>query len=81
MKSCLALVAAIALGAPSLAAPQFAAAQAYRSYGAYDPCRVEQRRAANSGTVTGGVLGAVIGSAVAGRGSRLGGALPSHVLG
>jgi hypothetical protein len=81
MKSALALLAAIAIGAPSLAAPQSATAQAYRSYGAYDPCRVEQRRAANSGTVTGGVLGAVIGSAVAGRGSRLGGAVVGGTVG
>ena len=81
MKSSLALLAAVAIAAPSLAIPQFAAAQAYRSYGAYDPCRAEQRRAANSGTLTGGVLGAVVGSAVAGRGSRLGGAIVGGTVG
>lgn len=81
MKSSLALLAAIAVAAPSLAIPQFAAAQAYRSYGARDPCRAEQRRAANNGTVTGGVLGAVVGSALAGRGSRLGGAIVGGTVG
>ncbi len=81
MKSSLALLAALAVAAPSLAVPQFAAAQAYRSYGAYDPCRAEQRRVANNGTVTGGVLGAVVGSAIAGRGSRLGGAIVGGTVG
>ena len=80
MKSPLALLAAFAIAAPGLAAPQFAAAQEYRSYGP-DPCRAEQRQAANNGTVTGGILGAVVGSAVAGRGSRLGGAVVGGAVG
>ena len=81
MKTSLALLAAVAFAAPSLAMPQFAAAQAYRSYGSYDPCRAAQRQAANNGTVAGGVLGAVVGSAVAGRGSRLGGAIVGGTVG
>ncbi len=80
MKTSLALLAAVAIAAPGLAIPQFAAAQAYRSYG-YDPCRAEQRATANNGTVTGGILGAVVGSAVAGRGSRLGGAIVGGTVG
>ncbi|MGI8840021.1 MAG: glycine zipper 2TM domain-containing protein [Caulobacteraceae bacterium] len=80
MKSFPALLAVLALASPSLAVPQLAAAQAYRGYG-HDPCRAEQRRVANNGTVTGGVLGAVVGSAVAGRGSRLGGAIVGGTVG
>lgn len=81
MKTSLALLAALAVAAPTLATPQLTAAQAYRSYGSYDPCRAAQRRAANNGTVAGGVLGAVVGSAVAGRGSRLGGAIVGGTVG
>ena len=81
MKSGFALAVAAAVAASSLTIPQFAAAQAYASYGAGDPCRAEQRAAANNGTVAGGVLGAVIGSAVAGRGSRLGGAVVGGTVG
>lgn len=81
MKSGLALTLAAAVAVSSLATPRIAAAQAYRSYGAYDPCRAQQRAAANNGTVTGGILGAVVGSAVAGRGSRLGGALVGGTVG
>ncbi|MEO8925550.1 MAG: glycine zipper 2TM domain-containing protein [Caulobacteraceae bacterium] len=81
MKSITAFVAAMAIAAPSLVIPQLAAAQAYHSYGSYDPCRAAQRSAANNGTVTGGILGAVVGSAVAGRGSRLGGAIVGGTVG
>jgi hypothetical protein len=81
MKSPLALATAIAFAAPGLAIPQFAAAQDYRSYGSVDPCHAAQRQAANNGTVTGGILGAVVGSAVAGRGSRLGGAVVGGAVG
>jgi len=81
MKSSLVLLAAVAIAAPALGIPQFAAAQNYRSYGSVDPCRAAQRQAANNGTLTGGILGAVVGSAVAGRGSRLGGAVVGGAVG
>lgn len=79
MKFALAALVALTAAAP-VAAPVAASAQAYASYGP-DPCHVAQRHAANSGTVTGGILGAVAGSAIAGRGSRLGGALIGGTVG
>ncbi len=81
MKVTLSLVAAASIAFPTLAAPSFASAQEYRSYGSYDPCRAEQQAAAKNGTLAGGVLGAVVGSAVAGRGSRLGGAIVGGTVG
>jgi hypothetical protein len=81
MKTALPLGVILTLAASNLAIPQFAAAQAYRDYGPYDPCRAEQRRAANNGTVAGGVLGAVLGSAIAGRGNRFGGAVVGGAVG
>jgi len=81
MKNLLTIAAAIAVAAPCLAIPQFAAAQAYREYGSYDPCRAAQRSSANQGTVAGGVLGAVLGSAIAGRGNRFAGAVAGGAVG
>lgn len=72
---------AAAMTAPLLAGPQVAAAQSARSYGSGDICHSERRRAANQGTVVGGVLGAVAGSAIAGRGDRTEGALIGGAVG
>lgn len=72
-------LAALATSAPLIGASP-AAAQAYSSYGP-DPCHAARREAGNTGTVTGGVLGALAGSAIAGRGSRLGGALVGGAVG
>jgi hypothetical protein len=74
MKRSLAFIAAAAMLLPGLAVPQFASAQSARNYGE-DPCRDQQRSSANKGTVAGGVIGALVGSQVAGHGDRTAGAL------
>lgn len=80
MKPVIALACSALVAAPFLSVPSFAAAQ-YRSYGAYDPCWAARRRAGANGAVTGGILGAVLGSAIAGRGSRFGGAVVGGTVG
>ncbi len=74
----LASIAALAVSAASIGAPTPAEAQ---SYGRGDICRQEQRRSANTGTLAGGVLGAVVGSQVAGRGAKTEGALLGGAVG
>jgi len=81
MKRILVLCAAAAVAAPTLAAPEFAAAQSGRNWGTSDPCRAQQRRQANTGTIAGGVLGAVIGGSVAGNGAKTEGALLGGAVG
>ena len=81
MKPLLALGCAALVAAPALAVPQFAAAQPYHDYGSYDPCYAAKRHAGNQGAVAGGVTGAVLGSAIAGRGSRFGGAILGGAVG
>ena len=74
MRKLLMLAAVAASTLPALttvSVPEVAAAQSW----GYDPCREERHDAARSGTVAGGVLGAVIGSQMAGRGSRTEGAI------
>jgi outer membrane lipoprotein SlyB len=80
MKCALTLTAAAAIMASTLVAPTFASAQS-RSYGNGEPCRVEQRRKANQGTVAGGVLGALVGGSVAGNGAKTEGAVLGGVVG
>jgi hypothetical protein len=78
----LALLAIAALTvAPNLTVPVLAIAQPYAAYGPYDPCVTAKRAAGANGAVTGGALGAVIGSAIAGRGSRFGGAIVGGTVG
>lgn len=81
MKRILVLSAAASLAVTTLAAPQLAAAQSARSYGSGDLCRQEQRRQANTGTVVGGVAGALLGGAVAGDGNKTEGALLGGAVG
>jgi len=81
MKSILVLAAVAAIAAPAFIAPEFAFAQSSRSYGEGDPCRAQQRRSANTGTVVGGVGGALLGSAVAGHGNKTEGAVLGGVVG
>jgi len=78
MNRVLAVAAAAAVAASTLTLPTFAAAQ---SYGSGDPCRAEQRRKANQGTLAGGVLGAVVGGSVAGNGAKTEGAVLGGVVG
>lgn len=84
MKSIVTLLAAAAMVAPSLAVPQFAAAQPAgqydngdngRSYGRGDVCRREKAESGTRGTFIGGILGGIFGAAIAGRGSRGAGAV------
>ncbi len=81
MKMALALTAAAAVAASTLAVPTFASAQSNRAYGSGDPCRAEQRRKANQGTVAGGVLGAIVGGSVAGNGAKTEGAILGGAVG
>jgi len=81
MKRLLVLSAVVAIGAPVLATPDFAAAQSHRNWGAGDPCREQQRRQSNTGTLTGGLLGAVVGGSVAGHGAKTEGALLGGAVG
>lgn len=70
MKTVLALISAAAIAAPTLAVPQFAAAQSARSYGSGDICVAQRRAAGNKGAVVGGLIGAFAGSQLAGHGAR-----------
>ena len=71
MRIYLTLAASIASLVTSFSIPTVAAADAWRD----DPCRYERHEAGRNGTVAGGVIGALIGSQVAGRGNRTAGAL------
>src|SRR5579863_1435252 len=77
--TCLALAAMTT--SPIFAAPTPVGAQPYATYGSYDPCREARREAGTNGAVAGGALGAVLGSAIAGRGSRFGGAVVGGTVG
>lgn len=81
MKRILVLATALAIAAPAAAVPQFAAAQSTRNYGSGDPCRAEKRRQANTGTIVGGVAGALLGGSVAGNGAKTEGALLGGAVG
>ena len=71
MRMALALVAAAASIVTSLSIPTLASAQEWRG----DPCRYDRHEAGRNGTITGGLIGALVGSSVAGRGHRTAGAL------
>lgn len=75
MKRLLVLGLAAALAMPVVTAPQAASAQSYEG------CRQYERKKANNGTVIGGLGGALVGSAVAGRGDRTEGAVIGGVVG
>jgi uncharacterized protein YcfJ len=75
MKAIITLAATAAIAVSTLAVPQFASAQSARSYGTSDPCAVQKRRSANTGTAVGAVLGGILGSQVASRGVRTEGAV------
>lgn len=75
MKRILILSLAAAIAAPAVTAPVMASAQSYES------CREQQRRKANTGTVAGGVIGALVGSGVAARGAKTEGAVLGGAVG
>jgi hypothetical protein len=80
MKSILAFACAALVVGPALVAPQTSFAQSYQTWN-YDPCAAAKQRAANQGAVAGGVTGALLGSAIAGHDSRLGGAIVGGTIG
>lgn len=80
----LAAVAALtmsALATPTLARPRDGDRYADRAYGQDDACRDEKAKKRDTGRVLGALAGAVIGSQVAGRGSRTEGAVVGAVAG
>ena len=81
MKNLLAFSLAAACAASSLAVPQFALAQPRGDYGRNDPCQDQKRSATTTGTVAGGVIGALAGSAIAGKGNKTEGAIIGGVIG
>ncbi len=77
MRKILLLAAATA----SLIASSSAPAMAYVRYMREDPCREERHDSARNGTVTGGIVGALVGSQLAGRGSHTEGAIIGGTVG
>ena len=77
MRKMLTLAAAGASTVTSFSIPTLASAQEWRG----DPCREARHDAGRNGTVTGGLIGALIGSQVAGRGNRTGGAIVGGTIG
>ena len=71
MRVAISVFASVASLIAGFAAPSFASAQEWRE----DPCRYERHDAARNGTVAGGLLGAIVGSQIAGRGNHTAGAV------
>jgi len=71
------LAAALASLVASLAAPSLASAQVWRE----DPCRHERHDAARNGSLAGGLIGALVGSQIAGRGNHTAGAIVGGTVG
>lgn len=69
-----------ALAAQPLVMPTSAFARA-GDYGREDPCNAAKHKSAKTGTVAGGVVGALAGSAIAGKGDRAKGAIIGGALG
>ena len=72
-----ALAATFASLAAGAAAPTLASAQVWQG----DPCRYERHEAARNGSVAGGLLGAIVGSQIAGRGNHTAGAIVGGAVG
>jgi len=77
MRTYLALAAAAATAVTSFSIPVVASAQAWRD----DPCRYERHQAGRTGTIAGGLIGALVGSQVAGHGNRTEGAIIGGAVG
>ena len=72
MRAAISFFASLASLVASAAVPGFASAQqVWRE----DPCRYQRHEAARNGTVAGGLLGALVGSQIAGRGNHTAGAI------
>ena len=74
----LALAASALIASPMVVIPTAASAQ---DYGREDPCNAAKHKSAKTGTIAGGVVGALAGSAVAGKGDRGKGAIIGGALG
>ena len=74
----MALAAAALAASPMVVVPTAASAQ---DYGRSDPCTAAKHKSAKTGTIAGGVIGALAGSAVAGKGDRGKGAVIGGALG
>jgi uncharacterized protein YcfJ len=81
MRTILSIAAAIAVAAPVFVAPTFADAQSARSYGRGDVCSYQRKQAGNKGTVTGALIGGVLGAAVASEGVKTEGAVLGGTVG
>lgn len=81
MKSLLAFSLVAACAASALAVPEFALAQPRGDYGYDDVCADQKQSSTTKGTIAGGVLGALAGSAVAGHGNKTEGAILGGVVG
>ena len=81
MKALIALASAAAITVPAFAAPQVAFAQSARSYGSGDICAAQRATASTKGLVAGGLIGAFVGSQMAGRGARTEGSVIGGVAG
>ena len=77
MRNVLALAAALASAATAFSVPTLASAQEWRD----DPCREARHEASRNGTVAGGLIGALLGSQIAGRGNHTGGAIVGGTIG
>ena len=71
MRTAIVLAASVASLLTSVSIPVAASAQEWRD----DPCHEARHDAARNGTIAGGVLGAIVGSQLAGRGSHTEGAI------
>ena len=77
MRPVLALLAAAAALAAGVSFASAASAQEWRS----DPCVEERHESARNGTIAGGLVGALVGSQLAGRGSHTEGAIIGGTVG
>ncbi|OXE36312.1 MAG: hypothetical protein CGW95_08355 [Phenylobacterium zucineum] len=80
MKSVLALTLATTCALGTLTVPEYASA-AEASYGRGDVCTSRQKESATTGTLAGGVIGALAGATLAGKKDRTAGAVIGGLVG
>jgi uncharacterized protein YcfJ len=77
MRAAITLAASLASIVAGAALPTVSSAQVWQE----DPCRAERHDAARNGTVAGGLIGALVGSQIAGRGNHTAGAIVGGTVG
>lgn len=77
MRIVITIAASVASLVASAGLPSLASGQVWQD----DPCRYERHEAARNGTVAGGLLGAIVGSQIAGRGNHTAGAIVGGTVG